>query len=377
MRRRFLHIASLALAAVTAVLVLLHVQGTRRAHARFDGDLAWQRPHADAVADWALNHAGARSQSGAGDLFDHEWTLVSCQMAVLGLSQLIHEHPELRDDYLPAMGTCSDWLISEEARQFGTARWGEDVLGPQAPRGAHAYAGYLALALAMHRTVEPEVPWAADLTRLLDRLERVVERDLHRIETYPGEAYPADIASVLGALGLDGREPTAALARFRAEARDPATGLLHQSLDPRTGGKGPPRGSGTAIAAYFLSFADHPLSEELYRALPVDRVAGVSGIREYPPGASGWGDVDSGPVVLGLGVSATGFGLAGARVHGDRATYVRLHRTAGLFGLPAPTRQGGRWYVLGGSIGNSILLAMMTASPEPVLPYRGPREEPP
>ena len=342
------------------VLAGLYIDGGRRAHGRFDGELAWQRPHADAVAAWATSSAGERSTSGAGDLFDQEWTLVSCQMAVLGLGQLVVAHPELRDDYLPAMQSCSSWMLTPDARAFGTGRWGEDALGPARPEGSHAYLGYVALALAMHRRVDPDVPWAGDHDRMLEVLARSVEGSTHRIRTYPGETYPADIAAVIGALGLAGYDPTAAVARFRVAAVHPQTGLLYQSLHPSTGAPGIPRGSGTAIASYFLSFADPQLSRQLYGSLQVRRAFGVSGVREYPDGVSGWGDVDSGPVVFGLGVSTTGFALAGARQHGDRPTFVRLHRTAGAFGLPVPTPSG-RWYLTGGSIGNAILLAMMTA----------------
>ncbi|MCP4808514.1 MAG: hypothetical protein GY913_18850 [Proteobacteria bacterium] len=74
---------------------------------------------------------------------------------------------------------------------------------------------------------------------------------------------------------------------------------------------------------------------------------------------TGFGDIDSGPVLLGIGVSPTGFGLAGARLHGDEAAYERSLRTARLFGLPVPWN--GRTYLTGGGLGNAILLAMATA----------------
>ncbi len=354
---------AMVLALALLIAAAATAQGHLRALGRFDGDLAWQRPHADAVADWALNSAGARYSSGAGDLFDHEWTLVSCQMAVLGLGQLTLEHPELGDTYLPAMASCSDWLVSEGARRFGTAKWGEDFLSDEAPAGSHAYMGYIALALSMHRRVQADPSWAPVHDRMLDRLEVVLQRPIHQIETYPGEVYPADIASAIGAVGLAGRPVHSVAARFRAAAVDPDSGLLYQALRATTGGAADdPRGSGTAIASYFLGHADPGLSADLCRSLKVDRVVGISGVREYREGAHGWGDVDSGPVVFGLGVSATGFALGCSRMHGDRGRFVRMHRTAGIFGVPTSTRRG-RWYWTGGSIGNSILLAMMTAPP--------------
>ncbi len=87
-------------------------------------------------------------------------------------------------------------------------------------------------------------------------------------------------------------------------------------------------------------------------------------MREYPTGQAGWGDIDSGPVVFGVGISSTGFALAQARGSGDRTTYRQLFRTSWLFGAPIQTRNGRR-YATGGAIGNAILLAMLTAGGTP------------
>ena len=117
------------------------------------------------------------------------------------------------------------------------------------------------------------------------------------------------------------------------------------------------------MAAYALLYAEPELSAELWHALASGgerRVLGHAAIREYAPGWRGMGDIDSGPVILGMGVSSTGFGVAGARAHGEERVYRGILRTATLFGLPA-RRHGGRWFLTGGAIGNAIMLAMLTA----------------
>ncbi|MBI2390441.1 MAG: hypothetical protein HYV09_12700 [Deltaproteobacteria bacterium] len=90
---------------------------------------------------------------------------------------------------------------------------------------------------------------------------------------------------------------------------------------------------------------------------------GFSAIREYAEGHRGAGDVDSGPVVLGVSVAATGFALAPARAHGRRAEFERIFRTTALFGVPID-RGGRRRFLTGGAIGNALLLALLTSGPE-------------
>jgi hypothetical protein len=352
----------MATGAGLAILVLLpiflFIQGERRAEGRYTGELAWQASLANAVA--AHTSPGSLSHSGSGELFDAEWTLVTCQMTVLGLGQVILAHAETRDDYLPAMRRCSTWLASPEARAFGSRKWGQDPLDASAAQGTHAYLGYIHLALSMHRRIEPDVDWAPTHDRVQEVLLHALENPIHQIQTYPGETYPADIAAVVGGVALYGADTTEVVERLMKDAVDPHTGMLFQALSPTGGPADGPRGSGTAIAAYFLSFSDTAASASLYQSLQRDSFLGVTGIREYPHGEEGWGDVDSGPVVFGLGVSATGFALAGAKMHQDRPTYRAVHRTAGVFGLPGPALSG-RWYYTGGRIGNAILLAMLTA----------------
>jgi hypothetical protein len=185
------------------------------------------------------------------------------------------------------------------------------------------------------------------------------------IETYRGETYPVDNAADLAAFALHARAThraaPPALARgleaLRTKGVDPKTGLLFQSVS------GPPRASGTALAAYFLAFADEALSRSLFQALERSQfrtVLGFGGMMEHPPGHSHGTDIDSGPVVLGFGVSASGFAIGASRAHGDRETFTALYATAHLFGAPFDEDHT-RTYATGGPLGDAILFAMLTA----------------
>lgn len=147
---------------------------------------------------------------------------------------------------------------------------------------------------------------------------------------------------------------------------DPASGFVIQRMGARDGAAhDAPRGSGTALAAYFAGFADRSVARRLAEGLFRHEATffGFGAIREYAPGHAGHGDVDSGPVVLGVSVSATGFALAPARAHGYRESFDCIYRTTELFG--APVISGGRQrFLTGGPIGNALLLAMLTSGPE-------------
>jgi hypothetical protein len=185
---------------------------------------------------------------------------------------------------------------------------------------------------------------------------------------------PTDTAAVAGAIAVHGRATGAdhspVLARWAGLVEkvqiDPASGLLVQRMGALDGRPhDAPRGSGTALGAYFAGFAERQVAGRLAEGLFRSEADffGFGAIREYAPGHSGRGDVDSGPVFLGVSVSATGFALAVARASGRRESFERLYRTTELFGAPYAA-EGRLRFLTGGPIGNALLLALLTSGPE-------------
>jgi hypothetical protein len=89
-------------------------------------------------------------------------------------------------------------------------------------------------------------------------------------------------------------------------------------------------------------------------------IAGWGGFREYPRGIDRAMDIDSGPIVFGMGVAATGIGLGAARLFGDRRAYISIMRTATSVGLP-PLSWGKRRHILAPLLGEAILFHGVTA----------------
>ncbi len=347
----------------------------RGAAASYQGRFEACDPLAREVAAWIERGIGKVDFNTGSRLFDAEWFFGSYQMAGLGLLQVVEMHPETAARYMPVVEECVERLLSEEVRRFDTMAWGEDALETlDGDKGHAAYLGYMNLLLGYHRRLAGESRFSAindSITAALVR--RLKQSPAGMIDTYPEEAFPVDNAAVVGSIGAHasatGADHSDVIRGWVDNCRrrfvDVKSGLLYQAARARSGDPcDQPRASGTALAVYFLSFADEAFSRELFGALRRECATGVLGfgaVREYPATAKGGrGDIDSGPVVFGTSFSGTGFALAGCRIHGDRDLYTAIMRTATLVGTPVGGA-GGRRFVCGGPLGDAIMLAMLTA----------------
>ncbi|GAB2520271.1 hypothetical protein [Nocardia heshunensis] len=340
---------------------------------------AWYRGDPGRVrglAEEMVAYEAADDQQRSGNA-DGMWGLLAHQMTALGLAQVVLAHPEWRDRYAPIATKAAAKSLRANMRSEFTAAWhGEDgITVPDSPHG-HAYLSYPALALGMARLVDPAFP--AELAAQDDALIATFERRLLAspnalLETLPGEAYPTDVAAVAAAIAVHGRatgiDHSAVLAHWAQQARavhiDRATGLVWQRMGIDGRPHDAPRASGTGFAAYFAGFADRALAQEFADGFfhQERSVFGFGAMHEYGGGTSGPGDIDSGPVVLGISVSATAFALAPARAFGHHDLFTRIYRTAALTGLPM--RSGDRLrFTTAGAIGNALLLAFLTSGPE-------------
>ncbi len=370
------------LGAIGAFTLLPRAWCGLQADAWYDGDPALTHAYAE---DLVAFEAGDTAARAAGtNRYAGEWALVTHQMVALGLAQLVMAHPEWKAELAPVVRTAALRSFGPEMRDFGTRAWGEDALDPAVLAGSHghAYLAYAAMAVGMSLLVDDD-PLPADVRTTYDALIAAYIRRLDAsttglIETYPGEAFPTDVAAVAAAIAIHGRVThdwhRATLDRWGDAVRsvqiDPVSGLVYQRLDAVTGTPhDSPRASGTGLAAYFAGFADRTVARDLTAGLlrQERQFDGFGGIREYPGDVAGSGDVDSGPVLLGISVSATGFALAPCRAYGHRASFNRLYRTTDLFGMPVAESAGSVdtfRFRTGGPIGNALLLAFLTSGPE-------------
>jgi hypothetical protein len=365
----------------------------RDASAYFEGDQAHVDALASSVAKWTGDELSPASFATGSTRFDGEWLFGTYMMAAMGFGQVaLVSEGDRRMESIARMEQCIDAMLTPAARVFDRDAWSLDALasvdappGSSLDRGHVAYLGYAGLALGLHRLVvgssrfdERHDAIAAALAR------RFAASPKGLVETYPGEVYPVDNAAALGALALHTKSTRSkwpasgpatdrslalerGLAAIRTHGVQHTTGLLAQAVDPITAApRDPGRGSGTALAAYFLAFADPAMSAALYRAIHREllrTIVGFGAVLEHPStcdACAGRVDIDSGPVFAGFGVSATGFALGASRANDDRDAFTSLYATAHLFGAPFD-EAGTRTFATGGPFGDAILFAMLTA----------------
>ncbi len=161
--------------------------------------------------------------------------------------------------------------------------------------------------------------------------------------SFAGDAHrwPADQAVVLRALHLydQAREtqlhvaPLEAWVEVMERHRDPETGLYVSELTGADTSSPSPRGCAlTWTVRYLAPVAPEVARDQWERAKDhhLQWLGPLAGFREWPRGMDGPADVDSGPIVMGVGAAATAFGLGAARAMDDDLTYAALVGTTCL-----------------------------------------------
>lgn len=168
----------------------------------------------------------------------------------------------------------------------------------------------------------------------------------HLLPTYGRRAWPADNEVAYAALALRGH-PAAALMRDALDRLEEA-GLPPSELKPGTlRGKDVPRGCALSWTVGLRALHQPQQARVLYgkyREAFFTGVGPVVGFREWPRGVDRPADVDSGPIILGIGVAASGLGLGAARAVGETGDLERLSRSARIAGLGLiEDRRGSQW----------------------------------
>jgi len=174
--------------------------------------------------------------------------------------------------------------------------------------------------------------------------EAISKSETPYLETYGGLAWPADVVIAVASLNLHDKafdeKYSEEISNWIQKVKlnvDPETGLVPQAADYKSGKSiEGARGSSQSLMLLFFHEMDAEFAEQQYQVyenLFLTRRFGLPAVREYPKGTVGYGDIDSGPVILGIGGAASIVGQRTFGVFGNYKAYVGLRNTIEGFGL--------------------------------------------
>jgi hypothetical protein len=308
-----------------------------------------------------------------------EWDFMSRTFFVLALANLALREPEQQTQYLEIMDTIIAETLRLE-RENGLyyflmpyARYGE--FRSNAGRSLFVD-GEIALMLGARRLVEEKPEYAPLLTERVEAMVAYMEESpVLSGESYPDEAWmlcnTVALAAIRIADALDGTDHADFLRRWvetaKAHLVDPETGLLISSFHFDGRPKDGPEGSTIWMAAHCLQLIDAEFAQDQYRRAKRELARNVLGFGyavEWPASRVGPMDVDSGPIVPVLGISAGSSGMAfiGASAFGDREYLAALLTSLNFGGFPI--EQDGRLrYAASNQVGDAVLLYALVQGP--------------
>lgn len=164
------------------------------------------------------------------------------------------------------------------------------------------------------------------------------------LQSYQNQAWPADMCVAMASLSNyekfnDTRYHSVVTNWVTAVKSkvDPRTKLIPHKVNPENGKtiEGA-RGCSISLILRLISEVDSDFSKEqyaLYKKNFVSTTFGLPSIDEYPVGLCGSGDIDSGPVIFGVGFAGTIVSIGTFSVMGDYELAEKQYKTINAFGF--------------------------------------------
>jgi hypothetical protein len=308
-----------------------------------------------------------------------EWDFMGRTFLVLALCNQALRHAEQQKECLEVVDRVLDETLKIEQEKgmyhflMPYARNRSFVAQP--PRSLFLD-GEIALMLAARRTVAEKAEYREPLrVRVNEMLRRMEAGPVLCAESYPDECWMFCNTVALAAIRLsdrlDGSDHSAFFQKWLRTARqklvDPGTGLLVSSFALDGQPKDGPEGSSIWMSAHCLQLIDEDFAADQYRRAKKElgrELLGFGYAREWPASWVGPQDVDSGPVIPVLEISAGSSGLAllGSRAFDDNGYFRSLHTTMDFAAFPTE-RQGRLRYCASNQVGDAVLLYAAVCGP--------------
>lgn len=300
-----------------------------------------------------------------------EWDLVTYSMFSAALTNIALRDEKETEASKKAIEKLIRVAIQKSFQEFDKQAWGGYPLeNLKKDNGYIAYLAHLNIMLGAYKRLG-----GSEFNDLYDDVSKALYNRYHKVAgyclpTYPGQYYyPDNIAAVASVAiysklhqDVYGEFLNDYVAYYREMANKDKYGLMPFYLDEKCEATGYARGSSSFWNVYYMSFIDFDFAKGQYelakKEFYQERLS-IHAFREAPREIIFFGDVDSGPAILGFSPSGSGFAFAGAALFNDTKILKDLTRTAELAGTSI-TIGGKKRYLLAPLVGDAIILAMKT-----------------
>jgi hypothetical protein len=283
----------------------------------------WFRQTAQRYRGWSEDYLASRRAASVSvsDVAGTEWPLFGTVFFLASAEELLKQGKLERDeDLMFAMDSAVRVVLDPSTANWVRAKWGEDY----ASEGNVFYRMLVLHGLTSFERVTLDTRYHSFQQEQAKMLaSELAAAKYHLADDYPGECYPTDVlwavAAIKRALGDEALPLVKDLMSVLDHKVKTVHGMPAFSVNSKTGEiyEGS-RGSGNSGILSFAGELDAEVAQRWYASYVehhwVDGV--VSGFREVPSGQPNVVDVDSGPVILGMGSVASLFGIGAARANG-------------------------------------------------------------
>ena len=308
-----------------------------------------------------------------------EWDFMGRTFLVLALANLGLRDREGKADYLQIIDRIIDETIRlEKEKSFyfflmGYSRTGNFIASPARSIFVD---GEIALMIGARRIVEERTDYKPLLRERVDAMQfQMMQSPVLCGESYPDECWIFCNSIALVAMRvydvLDGQNHDDFIQEWLSTAKsrlvENSTGLLVSSLRLNgTHGDGP-EGSTIWLVVHCLQLLDEAFARDQYQRARKELFRSLGGFgyaSEWPKSCKSGSDIDSGPIipVLELSAGSTGLAFLGAATFGDTEFLKALIMSLELGAFPI-RKDGCLRYAGSNQVGDAVLLYALTTGP--------------
>lgn len=308
-----------------------------------------------------------------------EWDFMGRTFFVWSLADMSLRNPAAKAEYLKVMDEIIEETLrleKEHGMYFFLMPYARTTPYQLQPARSLFLDGEIAMMLGARRMVEEKPEYKPLLhERCAVMLERMEKSGLIFAESYPDECWTFDHAAALDAVRmmdvLDGEDHSEFIRRWvtmvKEKLVDPHTGIVISSYNTKGAPQDGPEGSSIYMIAHCLRLLDEDFARDQYQRAHKElagRLAGFAWSREWPDSWRGGQDIDSGPIIPVLNISAGASGMAfiGASSFGDDAYLNSLATTLDFSAFPS-RKQGRLKYCASNQVGDAALLYATVLGP--------------